>query len=234
MESRLAAITARMALRFFTGVPRHQSLRRGLATVFPTRRTADPHSGEPEGIDAEEAKAEAAEKQTEQKPSRENQPFVSPKPPYASSPQLESTAVNQPLDPNTQQKRRQNTKTAAEEVSCAGLDGTPWPDDGETGLSREQEEDNKEYFSHHKASPLSEIEVADTRKPITKATDGTADSNMGYFGGGGDVVLWREEQLDSAEDSLRRAVEIWRQAAMRGDPDSPHGRVLRELRGENW
>ncbi|XWS76618.1 hypothetical protein CRYUN_Cryun01aG0192300 [Craigia yunnanensis] len=33
--------------------------------------------------------------------------------------------------------------------------------------------DNKEYYRHRNASPLSEIKVADTRKPTTRATDGT-------------------------------------------------------------
>ena len=74
--------------------------------------------------------------------------------------------------------------------------------------------------------------MVDTRKPITRASDGTADSNNEYFGD--EVILWREEQLDTAEEALRRAMEIWKQSAVRGDPDSPHGRVLRALRGEDW
>ncbi|GFQ02463.1 hypothetical protein PHJA_002390200 [Phtheirospermum japonicum] len=41
--------------------------------------------------------------------------------------------------------------------------------------------------------------------------------------------------MDSAEDSLRRADGDYLGGnAMRGDPDSPHGRVLRKLRGEYW
>lgn len=106
-------------------------------------------------------------------------------------------------------------------MECVGLDGSPWPEKGV------EDDDSEEYFMHRKASPLSEIEVADTRKPISRATDGYAE-------GGGNVVLFSDEQRDSAEDSLRRAAEMWREAAVRGDPDSPHGRVLRALRGENW
>lgn len=87
-----------------------------------------------------------------------------------------------------------------------------------------------EYFKHHKASPLSEIEVADTRKPITRATDGTAG---GYFGGDS-VITWRPEQFDTAEESLLRATKMWKESAARGVPEWPHSRRLRELRGEDW
>lgn len=138
--------------------------------------------------------------------------------------------MNQRLDPTFQQKRRQGSK-AFEDVTCAGFDGSPLPKDGaKDERSRvEKVEDEREYFKHHKASPLSELEFADSRKPITRATDGTADS-----GAGRDVIGWLPEQLDTAEEALRRATEIWRQNAMRGDPDAPHSRVLRELRGEDF
>lgn len=123
-------------------------------------------------------------------------------------------------------------------VSCVGIDGSPWPaEEGESDRRRqreEQERNDKEYYKHHKASPLSEIEICDTRKPVSQATDGTAHSEtVGYDGNYGNWV-WRPEQLDTAEESLRRAAEIFKMNAMRGDPDSPHGRVLRQLRGENW
>ncbi|GMP87535.1 hypothetical protein CsSME_00039867 [Camellia sinensis var. sinensis] len=238
MESRLAA-TARVSFRAFSGsVSRHQFLPRGLATAFiPTRHIADPaiHSSEAsDRSDAEEAIT--AQKQTEHKHIKENDPFATVKPPYASSPKLESTGVNQPIDPIIQQKRRQTTtigRAPVEDVSCTGLDGTPWPEE-EKEDRRRQEGEYKEYNSHHKASPLSEIEVVDTRKPITRATDGTADSHADFLNASDEVVLWREEQLDTAEDSLRRAMEMWKQSAIRGIPDSPHGRVLRALRSEDW
>lgn len=158
---------------------------------------------------------------------KEDEFLHTPKSPFESSAKLKSDGVKQRLDPSIQQKRKEGTK-AIEEVSCVGLDGSPWPEEDER--SREEKlEDEREYYKHHKASPLSEIEIADSRKPITRATDGTADS-----GGGRDVVGWLPEQLDTAEDSLRRATEIWKQNAMRGDPNMPHSRVLRALRGEHF
>lgn len=244
MESRLAA-TARANFSLLSGVYRHQSIR-GLATVpLPTRRVADPaiHSESPSESDTlvtARAAATAEKKETEHKPTKDLDPFVPPKPPYVPSPKLESPAVTPPIDPIPQQKRHHSTVTnraAMDDVSCVALDDGPWPDDREESRKQlrkeeeEEEEDYKEYYSHNKASPLSEIEVADTRKPITRATDGTVDSYVGEIL---DVVTWREEQLDTAEEALRRAVEIWKQSAVRGIPDSPHGRVLRALRGENW
>lgn len=159
-----------------------------------------------------------------------DEPLVSPKSAVESSPKLKSTGVNQRLDPSVQQKRKQGSVASLEEVSCVGLDGTPWPkdkDEEEERIREEQKEDNRDYYKHHKASPLSELELADTRKPATRASDSRS-------GAGGDVIGWLPEQLDTAEDSLRRATEIWRQNAMRGDPDAPHSRVLRALRGEDF
>ena len=150
-----------------------------------------------------------------------------PKPPYAASPRLETTGVNRPLDPITQQKRSIST-----DAICAGVDGTPLPnnEEGEQRRREVEEEDYRAYYSHHKASPLSEIEVVDTRKPITRATDGT----YGDHEGDKVVIGWFPEQLDTAEEALQRANEIWKQSAMRGDPDSPQSRVLRALRGDYW
>ena len=119
-------------------------------------------------------------------------------------------------------------------MSCAGLDGSPWPNDEGREWRKEraeQEEDDKEYFKHHKASPLSEIKLVDTRKPIRRATDGTATDD---YDARRDVIRWRPEQLDTAEEALRRAAEIFKQNAMRGDPDAPHSRVLMDLRGEDF
>lgn len=152
-------------------------------------------------------------------------PLVPANPPHVSSSRLESYGVNQPLNPHIQQKRQSSTKAEAlGKVICAAVDGTPLSNDIENE-QRDKDvkvESDKEYFGHNKASPLS-----DTRKPITWATDGTADAV------GSDVIGWRPEQLDTAEEALRRGAEIFRQNAMRGDPEVfPHSRVLRELRGE--
>lgn len=153
--------------------------------------------------------------------------FESPKSPCESSPKLKNAGVNQRLDPNIQQKRKQGTK-ALEDVSCAGLDGTPWPEE-ERIKEEDLRGDNQDYYRHRKASPLSELEFADTRKPVSRVMHGTADS-----GRGGDVIGWLPEQLETAEETLLRAAEMWRQQAMRGDPDAPHSRVLRALRGEDF
>lgn len=165
---------------------------------------------------------------------QETGPLVPPGTPYGSLPRLESAGLSQASNPITQQKRSHSHShaTSLEKVSCAGLDGTPWPEEIEKKQSdrERQAEDDREYYKHHKASPLSEIKMVDMRKPITRLTDGTA--NASKFEVGGDVIGWRPEQLDTAEEALLRAVRIWRQNAMRGDPDLPHGRVLRELRGE--
>ncbi|CAM8965949.1 unnamed protein product [Rhodiola kirilowii] len=182
------------------------------------------HAGDQHDDDDENAYANPT-KPAEVKPVIKTTPLSSPK--------LESTPVNnQPINPKTQRKRTNNTVTL-EVVSCVGIDGFPSPgsDDGRDGRERdrkEQELDDKEYFKHHKASPLSEIEIADTRKPVTRATDSK------YSSGDGGIITWLPEQLVSADETLRRAYEIFKQNAMRGDPNSPHGRRLRELRGEWW
>lgn len=210
---------------------------RGLASFMPTGRAADPnvHGGETEvsetmtqGIDTEQG--DYSSNQTDPKPTMTDKTYVPPNPPNPSSPKLESIPLNKPVDPVFQQKRHHSAshKAPIEDVSCAGMDGSPWPED-KTDMRRQrkaQEEDDKEYFKHHKASPLSEIEVADTRKPITRATDG-------YFGDER-VISWRPEQIDTAEESLLRAAKMWRESATRGVPDWPHSRRLRELRGEDW
>lgn len=205
---------------------------------LPTRRPADPsvHSSELLGEDADAAALSAtAAKRTS---TEESEPLVPPKPPMF-SPKLEHTEVGLPSKPNTHQKREFSDNPAQPQpkvldgVSCAGLDGSPWPDDAEG--QRAQEADNKEYFESHKASPLSELEFVDSRKPITQATShGGAGPVVSYFGGEAGVIVWRPEQLESAEETMLKAMELWMWNKMRGDPDSPHGRILRQLRGEWW
>ncbi|XP_017219333.1 uncharacterized protein LOC108196521 [Daucus carota subsp. sativus] len=208
-------------------------------------RTADPavHStDDPMGPTSAIHSPEEAYKDMENKgqrdptPVKDKDPFVTSKAPISSSPQLKTSVSDQHAQPPTTQQKRNNSTLSA--PSCEAFD--PWSGESEEKrdrreMRREQEEDDKEYFSHHKASPLSEIEVADTRKPVTQATDGTAGgSEIGYDGAGGGVIMFREEQRVGAEETMRRATEMWRQTAARGDPYSPHGRVLRSLRGEDW
>ncbi|XP_049374520.1 uncharacterized protein LOC125839575 [Solanum verrucosum] len=204
-------------------------------------RTADPaiHSGPLEGDDLEESVkvAENEKKQPNIKSVNTKDAFVPHKSPIRSSRKIESTGVNQPIDPLTQQKRQKSSnatdETSLKDVSCADLDDSPWPDESKS--RGDKFEDDKEYFSHHKPSPLAEMEMADTRKPITQATDAPADDGIAlYPAPWGGMMVWRPEQLDTAEEALLRAVEIWKMNAMRGDPDSPQGRILRKLRGENW
>lgn len=182
-----------------------------------------------DNLEPDNAKANYERDDSKETPSTPNGPFGPSKAQHASSPQLESTPVGQASKPITQQKRAQST--VIDDVSCVGFDGGPLPEGKENSKTdrKEQEEDDIEYFKHHKASPLAEIEIADTRKPITRATDGTA-----YEGGGKNAIGWLPEQLDTAEEALRRATEIWKENAMRGDPDAPQSRVLRALRGEQF
>ncbi|GAA0138505.1 hypothetical protein LIER_00240 [Lithospermum erythrorhizon] len=212
MQSRLAL----NKLVSTTTINRHL-LQRSLASSGGAEgRTADPnvHATDPEDTYPEERPLGTPTK--EQHPIN---PFVPPSPPHSPSPKLESNAINPPIDPINQQRRR---VFSLKDVSCVGVDGTPWPED-EMDRRRqidERVEDDREYYEDHKASPLAEIEVA-------RATDG------GYFGGDG-VVLFRPEQLDTAEDSLTRARMMFLENATRGDPHSPHGRLLRALRGQYW
>ncbi|KHG15239.1 GATA transcription factor 23 -like protein [Gossypium arboreum] len=166
----------------------------------------------------------------ELKPCSETDPVKQPKLPYKSSPRLKISPVNHPLEPNVQQRRTATSGAALDDVSCVGMDGTPLPESKEEERGkREETMDDKEYFKHHKASPLSEVEVADTRKPITRATDGTASETEHSKG---ERIGWRAEQLETAEETLLRATRIWKENAMRGIPEAPHSRRLRELRGE--
>lgn len=164
--------------------------------------------------------------ETDRIQNKEEENLKSLKSPCEPSTKLKSTGVNQRLDPNIQQKRKKGS-VALEEVSCVGLDGSPWPQ--EKNKEENIREDNREYYKHHKASPLSELEFADTRKPVSRTMHGTADSGKGV-----EATGWLPEQLETAEETLMRAAELWRQTAMRGDPDAPHSRVLRALRGEDF
>lgn len=243
MQSRLTQLASSSSRLFSTRNISRNEPNITAAAMYTTRtKTADPkihsadldpgfpevHANEPQGTEKSGAVEADREKGTG------TDPLIQPKPPVPSSAKIGSADLNRPTGHNYQQKRAASGGAEAiEEVSCAGLDGSPWPEEKEEAQEskRNQAMDDKEYFKHHKASPLAEIEVADTRKPLTQATDGTAGDATQY-GAGRDVIGWRMEQVDSAEEVLLRAARIWKENAMRGDPDSPHGRRLRELRGE--
>ncbi|ESQ36667.1 hypothetical protein EUTSA_v10008633mg [Eutrema salsugineum] len=236
MQSRLLAFASAARSRV------RPTLQRRLAFGSSTSgRTADPelHAGndgadpaifptDPEGMDDVANPKTAAEEIVDEtpRPSLEEKPLNPPKSPRTTAHKLESTPVGHPSEPNFQQKRRRSTAT----TSPPSPDSS-WPrDDGESEEQRRREdetESDKEFYAHHKASPLAEIEFADTRKPITQATDGTA------YAAGKDVIGWLPEQLDTAEESLMRATMIFKRNAERGDPETfPHSRILREMRGE--
>ena len=65
------------------------------------------------------------------------------------------------------------------------------------------------------------MEFADTRKPITRATDGNATDRY-------TDVLGRLVG-DTVDDSLARAEAMFREAATRGNPEWPHSRALAEM-----
>ncbi|GER42777.1 histidinol phosphate aminotransferase 1 [Striga asiatica] len=231
MQSRLAIAAARLNRLILSGSQKHHLTQR-LGCTTTTGRTADPAE---HAVDHDEVyPTEAIEDEKRRHPkdeatvAKDHQPYVPPKSPIASTPKIEHPGIGPQTDPILQQKRRISTNSG--DIVCAAGPEAPAPADTDR---KRQEEDNVEYFKHHKASALSEIEIADTRKPITRATDGTVQNEIVGKEGTG-FVVWRPEQLDTAEDSLRRAAEIFRWNAVRGDPDSPHGRVLRELRGEYW
>ncbi|KAK1428144.1 hypothetical protein QVD17_16972 [Tagetes erecta] len=217
--------------RILSSTPKYQSLTRpAYATSIDNKvenddamtQGVDPH-GETEDPKQDPDKDNIT-------PTKEDNHYMHPKttqPNFPSS-KLQTPGVNTPIDPHIQQKRAESSKQA-QDLTCAGLDGSPWPEE-ESGSREEQQKDDKEYFKTHKASPLSKMEMGDTRKPLEKVVAGTAD---GYFGGE-KVITWRPEQLDTAEESLLRATEMFREAAARGVPEWPHSRRLRELRGEDW
>ncbi|XVF80635.1 hypothetical protein PTKIN_Ptkin15bG0089900 [Pterospermum kingtungense] len=245
MQSRLATAASKSYFALYAA--QNQALYRRIASGAAIKgRTADPaihsgeleagpdvHRGEPQGIEnsSDDEKFNDFQTEIEPIPGYETEPPMQPKMPHDSSPRLKSSPVNHPLESNVQQRRRNVSAVAVEGVSCAGLDGSPWPESKAKKQSNEKEQvmDNEEHYRDHEASPLSEIEMADTRKPITRATDGTATEAAQNQR---DAIGWRPEQLDTAEEALLRATRIWKENAMRGIPEAPHSRILRELRGE--
>ncbi|GJN10691.1 hypothetical protein PR202_ga28808 [Eleusine coracana subsp. coracana] len=91
---------------------------------------------------------------------------------------------------------------------------------GEEAAARKVREEDREYYRTHKPSPLAELEFADTRKPVTQATDGGAADRLDAYVSSATPATVE----DTADDSLARAEAMFRDAASRGNPDWPHSR----------
>ncbi|KAL8527277.1 hypothetical protein ACS0TY_005230 [Phlomoides rotata] len=236
MQSRLATAATRFNRMLFPGAGKQFPVPERLYCATSTGRTADPAEHQ-DVYPCDAIHDEKLRHKSENEPtSKIDESYIPPKSPNQSAPKIGSTGVWPRPDPMAQQKRRQSVVAGKlDDVICSGIDGSPLPDqevrETDRRTQREEEErDDKEYFKHHKASPLSEIEIAETRKPVTIATDGIAEKEtVGNEGG-----VWRAEQLETVEETMQKAMELFRWNAMRGDPDSPHGKVLRQLRGEYW
>ncbi|KAF6999403.1 hypothetical protein CFC21_015438 [Triticum aestivum] len=137
-------------------------------------------------------------------------------PPFTPSGKLGSQELADPAAGSTfTQKRRWSSNSKP-----AGSDplGDATPGDEEAAARKVREED-REYYRTHKPSALAEVEFADTRKPVTRATDGGAEDRLEQ-----DVPGTMVE--DTADASLARAEAMFREAASRGNPAWPHSRAL--------
>ncbi|CAM0907688.1 unnamed protein product [Alopecurus aequalis] len=135
-------------------------------------------------------------------------------PPFSPSGKLGSQELADPAEGSTfTQKRRWSSAPAGSDPL-----GDATPGDEEAAARKVREED-REYYRTRKPSPLAEVEFADTRKPITRATDGGAEDRMEH-----DVAGTVVE--DTADASLARAEAMFREAASRGNPAWPHSRAL--------
>ncbi|KAJ3683675.1 hypothetical protein LUZ60_013902 [Juncus effusus] len=126
-------------------------------------------------------------------------------PPFAPSGKLESHDVVSDLKgPMFQQRRRFASSSSYDSHRVEG---------------------DREYYKHHKPSTLSNIEFTDTRKPLTRASDGGAGA-LETEGGEERGIMVK----DTVDDSLARAERLFREATMRGDPDIwPHSRALARM-----
>ncbi|KAK3126015.1 hypothetical protein QOZ80_7BG0612720 [Eleusine coracana subsp. coracana] len=120
----------------------------------------------------------------------------------------------------TQKRHSSSSETAAAAGRDAWEAATPG---GEESARRKVREEDREYYRTHKPSPLAELEFADTRKPVTQATDSGAQDRFDADVTGAATVE------DTADDSLARAEAMFRDAASRGNPEWPHSRVLAEM-----
>ncbi|KAK1564014.1 hypothetical protein QYE76_018682 [Lolium multiflorum] len=135
-------------------------------------------------------------------------------PPFGPSGKLGSQELADPAAGSTfTQKRRRSSAPAGSDPL-----GDATPGDEEAAARKVREED-REYYRTHKPSPLAEVEFADTRKPLTRHTDGGAEDRMEHDVEGTMV-------RDTADASLARAEAMFREAASRGNPAWPHSRAL--------
>lgn len=146
-------------------------------------------------------------------------------PPFAPSGKKKKLVGSQlgPADPaggasSFTQKRRVSSSSGGASARDAREEATPG---GEESAARKVREEDREYYRTHKPSPLAEVEFADTRKPITRATDGSASDREA------DAPARTVE--DTVDDSLARAEAMFREAASRGNPEWPHSRALAEM-----
>ncbi|XP_040382416.1 LOW QUALITY PROTEIN: uncharacterized protein LOC102707327 [Oryza brachyantha] len=130
-------------------------------------------------------------------------------PPFAPSSQLGSQELADPAGGQSfTQKRRWSSSSGRTDSR-----GEATPGDAEAAGRKVRED--REYYRTHKPSPIAEVEFADTRKPITQATDGGAgaESSSGVPG---------KMVEDTVDDSLARAEAMFREAR-RGE--TPSGRT---------
>ncbi|KAL6657182.1 hypothetical protein ACP70R_004962 [Stipagrostis hirtigluma subsp. patula] len=138
-------------------------------------------------------------------------------PPFAPSGRLGSQELADPAGGSsfTQKRRRSSGAATGRDAREAATPGR------EESAERKVREEDREYYRTHKPSPLAEVEFADTRKPITRATDGGAADRLADVPG--------RTVEDTADDSLARAEAMFREAASRGNPAWPHSRALAEM-----
>ncbi|XP_062190528.1 uncharacterized protein LOC133893517 [Phragmites australis] len=147
---------------------------------------------------------------TQSEPAKERVPPFAPSGKLGSQELADSTGGS-----SFTQKRRLSSAPAGRDSREEATPG------GEESAARKVREEDKEYYRTHKPSPLAEVEFADTRKPITAATDGGAADRFA------DVPGRMEE--DTVDASLARAEAMFREAASRGNPAWPHSRALAEM-----
>lgn len=237
-------VTARV-LRFIAARPpfhgnnlqaRRRALSASTASTTEAAGAGDPalHSGDAPSEEYTERPprfSAAASSSTAGKGNNNKQPSSSPNgsedtearvPPFGSSSgnNLSSQELGNPAAGSSFTQKRRFSEPAA-----AGRDARDEATPGrEESAARKVREEDREYYRTHKPSPLAEIEFADTRKPVTQATDGGAADRLSA-----DVAVGTSTVEDTADDSLARAEAMFREAASRGNPDWPQSRVLAEM-----
>uniref|UniRef100_A0ACD5Z008 Uncharacterized protein n=1 Tax=Avena sativa TaxID=4498 RepID=A0ACD5Z008_AVESA len=209
--------------------------RRLLSISTESSGAGDPavHSGEPPSEDyaesppkfsgAEEATSGAADKKhpssTTPRPAESTSSATAKErvPPFGPSGKLGSQELADPAAGSTfTQKRHRSSSDRAPAGSDPLGDATPGD---EEAAARKVREEDREYYRTRKPSPLAEVELADTRKPLTRHTDGGAEDRVENDVPGAMV-------RDTADASLARAEAMFREAASRGNPAWPHSRAL--------